>query len=83
MHTETGELRSYAEIEAMEEAERRKYIPVARDLTLVEKLEQSIALYSPCACGSNRKFKFCCWANRHKPEVQLTEAEKYENKHPS
>lgn len=42
------------------EARERGYVPVTRDLTAKENMEQQIRLYSPCACGSGKKFKFCC-----------------------
>lgn len=35
-------------------------IPVKRELTAKEKMEMQIQLYQPCACGSGKKFKFCC-----------------------
>jgi hypothetical protein len=35
-------------------------VEVKRDLTEKEKMEMQIRLYSPCACGSGKKFKFCC-----------------------
>ena len=31
-----------------------------RDLTPAEHLEWQSKLYSPCTCGSGKKFKFCC-----------------------
>lgn len=34
---------------------------VQRDLTVKEKAEMQIRLYSPCGCGSGKKFKFCCY----------------------
>ncbi len=42
------------------EARNRGLVPVRRDLTDREKMDQQIQLYSPCACGSGKKFKFCC-----------------------
>ena len=42
------------------EAKRRGLIPVRRDLTVKERSEMQIRLYKPCACGSGKKFKFCC-----------------------
>ena len=44
------------------EAEARKLglVPVKRDLTAREQMEMQIRLYSPCGCGSGKKFKFCC-----------------------
>lgn len=46
-------------IQAEEEARLRGLVPVGRDLTQVEKAAMQIRLYSPCACGSGKKFKFC------------------------
>ena len=45
------------------EAEKEKYVLIKRDLTVKEKADKQIRLYSPCGCGSGKKFKFCC----HKP----------------
>jgi hypothetical protein len=42
------------------EAKRRGLIPVRRDLTARERFDMKIRLYQPCACGSGKKFKFCC-----------------------
>ena len=42
------------------EARLRGLVPVTRDLTAKEKADMQIRLYSPCACGSGKKFKFCC-----------------------
>jgi hypothetical protein len=44
-----------------EEAQRRGYVPVFRELTEHERARKQIALYSPCACGSGKKLKFCCY----------------------
>ena len=43
--------------------EKKYFIPVCRDLTVKEKFDLKIKLYSPCACGSSKKFKFCCKIN--------------------
>jgi hypothetical protein len=42
------------------QAKAAGYVPVRRDLTAREQMELQIRLYSPCACGSGKKFKFCC-----------------------
>ena len=44
----------------VEEARERGLVPVVRDLTVKEQADMQIRLYSPCACGSGKKFKFCC-----------------------
>lgn len=41
--------------------QEKYFVPVARDLTRLEELQHQIKLYSPCACGSGKKFKFCCY----------------------
>jgi hypothetical protein len=43
------------------DGQTRKLIPIRRDLTAIEHAEMQIKLYSPCACGSGEKFKFCCY----------------------
>jgi uncharacterized protein YchJ len=63
MHTGTGNIVSHEAIQEMDERERNNYIEVKRDLTRLEEATKQITLYSPCGCGSGKKFKFCC----HKP----------------
>lgn len=41
-------------------AKKLGLVPVKRDLTAREQMEMQIRLYSPCVCGSGKKFKFCC-----------------------
>lgn len=43
------------------DAKRRGLVPVRRELTAIEHRDQQIKLYSPCACDSGEKFKFCCY----------------------
>lgn len=43
------------------EGQKKHFVPVRRELKIVEKNRAQIALYSPCGCGSNKKFKFCCY----------------------
>jgi hypothetical protein len=43
-----------------EEAKEQGLVPVVRRLTEKEHMTKQIELYSPCACGSGKKFKFCC-----------------------
>lgn len=57
MDTRTGELRALADIPL---AERKHFIHVNRDLSELEKATMQVKLYSPCGCGSGKKFKFCC-----------------------
>jgi uncharacterized protein YchJ len=37
------------------------FINVVRDTTKIERAAMQIALYSPCVCGSGKKFRFCCY----------------------
>jgi uncharacterized protein YchJ len=68
MNTDTGMLRNMDanDFKAMPEAERAKYVPVNRPLTVREQTKQKINMYAPCGCGSGKKFKFCC---HRKPEA--------------
>ena len=40
---------------------KQNLIPVRRNLSIIEKANRQIMLYQPCACGSGKKFKFCCF----------------------
>jgi hypothetical protein len=35
-------------------------VPVIRDSRVKLKADRQLKLYSPCSCGSGKKFKFCC-----------------------
>ena len=48
--------------------ERAFFKPVERDLTKLEALNMEISKYSPCGCGSGKKFKFCCYKSKHSVE---------------
>jgi len=37
------------------------HIEVKRPLTVRENRRMKIDPYSPCGCGSGKKFKFCCY----------------------
>jgi hypothetical protein len=60
MNTETGRIEEWDEVQKLQAEEIKKWIPIERDLTAKEKCEKQIELYSPCGCGSGKKFKFCC-----------------------
>lgn len=60
MNVETGEVKPWEAVEKLAPEERAKYVEVKRDLTKLEEANQQIKLYSPCGCGSGKKFKFCC-----------------------
>jgi uncharacterized protein YchJ len=61
MNTETGEIKSLDEVEKLALEEQLKYVQVHRDLTVLEEYNKQIKMYSPCGCGSGKKFKFCCY----------------------
>ena len=65
MNIETGGIVNLddAQFAALSPKERAKHVPVMRSLTVKERATSQIALYSPCGCGSGKKFKFCC----HRP----------------
>lgn len=47
-------------VENEQSAKKLGLVPIKRDLTLKEKADMQIRLYSPCGCGSGKKFKLCC-----------------------
>lgn len=57
MDPRNGELHNAPSAELIE---KLSLVPVKRDLTAREEMEMQIRLYSPCGCGSGKKFKFCC-----------------------
>lgn len=36
-------------------------VEVRRSLKAKEKADMQIKMYSPCGCGSGKKFRFCCY----------------------
>lgn len=72
MNVETGELKHWEEVEKLSEEEQKKYVEVKRDLTVLENHLKQVELYSPCGCGSGKKFKFCC---HNKPKSKEEKAE--------
>jgi hypothetical protein len=61
MNIETGKVVSAAEFLDLAPEEKPKYSEVLRDLTALEEAQRQIQMYSPCGCGSGKKFKFCCY----------------------
>lgn len=57
MDTRTGRVIPWNDIPKGEE---QFFVPVMRNMSVKEKADMQIKLYSPCACGSGKKFKFCC-----------------------
>jgi len=73
MDTRTGELYGLASDESIEDflkhfskVDRQFIKPIERELTPLENNEKKIGRNSPCGCGSNKKFKNCCWTGKHK-----------------
>jgi uncharacterized protein YchJ len=46
--------------EHIPDGQKQHFVEVKRDLSALEKANAQIKLYAPCACGSGKKFKFCC-----------------------
>lgn len=61
MNVNTGEVVPFSAVEQMTPEEKEKYVEIKRDLTALEEAERQIKMYSPCGCGSGKKFKFCCY----------------------
>jgi uncharacterized protein YchJ len=61
MDTESGKLIPWDDLKELPSERKNKFIEVKRDLTKLEELNRQIELYSPCACGSGKKLKFCCY----------------------
>jgi len=57
MDTRTGMLLPE---ENIPKGQEKFFIPVKRDLSIKERFNSQIKLYSLCGCGSGKKFKFCC-----------------------
>jgi len=64
MDTSTGKL--VMDICEVPAEERHRYVEVRRNLSKQEILARQIKLYSPCGCGSGKKFKFCCHVSAQK-----------------
>jgi hypothetical protein len=47
--------------DAIPSGQEKYFVPVVRDMTAKETSQHQIELYSPCACGSGKKLKHCCW----------------------
>jgi hypothetical protein len=60
------------------EVKVRGLIPVRRDLTAKERADRQIQLYSPCGCGSGKKFKFCCSAHARLKKIEAAEKARIE-----
>jgi uncharacterized protein YchJ len=61
MNTETGQLINFDDLKKLPLEEQVKYTEIKRDLTKLEEFNKQIRMYSPCGCGSGKKFKFCCY----------------------
>jgi uncharacterized protein YchJ len=58
MDPETGGIK---EFESDEAAKLSGYVPIKRNIKLKEQATHQVRMYSPCGCGSGKKFKFCCY----------------------
>ncbi len=38
---------------------------IKKDVKVQEAFIIQMNMYSPCACGSGKKFKFCCFRRKH------------------
>ena len=47
--------------EHIPEGQKDNFTQIKRELTQLEHAMAQIKLYSPCGCGSGKKFKFCCF----------------------
>lgn len=36
------------------------WVPIIRDTSVADHMREQLALYAPCACGSGKKYKWCC-----------------------
>lgn len=61
MHKDTGVIKELSEVQSLSLEEQSRFIEIKRDLTVLEKANRQIKMYSPCGCGSGKKFKFCCY----------------------
>lgn len=61
MDPNSGRLTMVDTEEQMKALKKIGLIEVKRDLTDVERGRLQIELYSPCGCGSGKKFKWCCY----------------------
>jgi hypothetical protein len=59
MNPYTGEI-IYTDGTPNPQVAEQELVPIRRELTVKERSEMQIRLYSPCGCGSGKKFKFCC-----------------------
>ena len=57
----TGEIVSAEEFSKLPTERKARFLEFKRDLTAKEAADMQIRKYSPCMCGSGKKFKFCCW----------------------
>lgn len=60
MNINTGLLVSSEAFFKLPEEGKKQYVEVQRPLTTREQHKMKIDPYSPCGCGSGKKFKWCC-----------------------
>lgn len=71
MDTRTGNISYQTIIDSMAEEERQHFKPIERPLLKKEIRKMKIDPYSPCGCGSGKKFKFCCYAPGKNEPIKL------------
>ena len=80
MDINTGQIKPEDELSKEEKGD---YIPFDRKLTPKEQANLKVDKYSPCACGSGKKFKFCCYRKKkieEEKQAQIKIIEKMKNK---
>lgn len=61
MDTRTGMIIPNDVLEQIPVVQQKHFTTVMRDLSKLEEAQMEIKLWSPCGCGSGKKFKFCCF----------------------
>ena len=64
MDCRTGEIKSLEEVEKLPEEEKKFFKPMEIAPTVQQLKSNKVGRNHPCPCGSNRKFKRCCWTGR-------------------
>ena len=65
MNIETGEIKESKDLSA-EEKKSDKWKEMRLPLTPYQRKSKKVGRNELCPCGSNRKFKKCCWTGNEK-----------------
>jgi uncharacterized protein YchJ len=57
MNPNTGQIQHFSKGESVPAG----FVEIKRPLTVREHTRMKIYKYAPCACGSSKTFKSCCW----------------------